>query len=94
MALPYYSFGIKQVILTKKQTVLMASPEKALCDKIITTSGVLLRSVKQTSVLLIEDFRIDKQMLRNLDITAISSWLKDAPKENSLMMLVKTLKNL
>lgn len=94
MALPYYSFGIKQVILTKKQTVLMASPEKALCDKIITTSGVLLRSVKQTSALLIEDFRIDKQMLRNLDITAISSWLKDAPKENSLMMLVKTLKNL
>jgi len=94
LALPYYSFGIKQVALTKKQTVLMASPEKALCDKIVTTSGVLLRSVKQTLELLIEDFRIDKQMLRNLDTTIISSWLKDAPKENSLMILVKTLKGL
>ena len=93
MALPYYSFGIKQVILTKKQTVLMASPEKALCDKIITTSGILLRSVKQTAALLMEDFRIDQQMLRNLDVNAIISWLKDAPKENSLVMLVKTLKN-
>ena len=72
----------------------MASPEKALCDKIVTTSGVLLRSVKQTLELLIEDFRIDKQMLRNLDTTIISSWLKDAPKENSLMILVKTLKGL
>ena len=94
MTLPYYSFGIKQVILTKRQTVLMASPEKALCDKIITTSGILLRSVKQSSALLMEDFRIDQQLLRNLDVTAISSWLKDAPKANSLMMLVKTLKTL
>ncbi len=94
MALPYYSFGISQVILTKRQTVLMASPEKALCDKIITTSGILLRSVKQTAALLIEDFRIDKQMLRNLNVTAISSWVKDAPKENSLVMLIKTLKTL
>jgi len=93
MTLPYYSFGIKQVILTKRQTVLMASPEKALCDKIITTSGILLRSIKQSSALLMEDFRIDQQMLRNLDVNAIISWLKDAPKENSLVMLVKTLKN-
>jgi predicted transcriptional regulator of viral defense system len=94
MPLPYYSFGIKQVALTKKQTVLMASQEKALCDKIISTSGVLLRSVKQALELLIEDFRIDKQMLRNLDTASISGWLKDAPKENSLMILVKTLKSL
>ncbi|MCW3090494.1 MAG: hypothetical protein JWP81_1563 [Ferruginibacter sp.] len=94
MPLPYYSFGIKQVQLTKKQTVLMASKEKALCDKIIATPGVLLRSVKQTLELLIEDFRIDENFLRNLDITVISSWLKDAPKENSLITLVKTLKRL
>lgn len=94
MPLPYYSFGIKQVALTKKQTVLMASPEKALCDKIISTSGVLLRSVKQTLELLTEDFRIGKDMLRSLDALAINSWLKDAPKENSLALLVKALKNL
>lgn len=94
MPLPYYSFGIKQVQLTSKQTVLMASQEKALCDKIITTSGVLLRSVKQTMEILIEDFRINKGSLRKLDVTAISNWLKDAPKQNSLMTLVKTLKSL
>lgn len=94
MELPYYSFGIKQVELTKKQTVLIASPEKALCDKIVTTSGVLLRSVKQTLELLIEDFRIDKQMLRDLEINTISKWLNQAPKKNSLGILVKTLKSL
>ena len=94
MPLPYYSFGIKQVQLTKKQTVLMASKEKALCDKIIATPAVLLRSVKQTLELLLGDFRLDKNALRNLETATISSWLKSAPKKNSLTMLVKTLKSL
>ena len=91
MHLPYYCFGIRQVALTEKQTVLMASPKKAICDKIITTSGVLLRSVKQTLDLLIEDFRIDKQLLKELDSNAITSWLDKAPKESSLKVFVKTL---
>jgi predicted transcriptional regulator of viral defense system len=94
MKLPYYSFGIKQVMLTKKQTVLMASPEKALWDKIIYTSGILLRSVKQTTELLIEDFRIDKQALRNLDSATMNSWMTKAPKQTSLPILVKTLQSL
>lgn len=94
MPLPYYSLGIRQVELTKRQTVLMASGEKALCDKIITTSGILLRSVKQTLALLKEDFRIDKEQLRSLDATVITTWLEVAPKENSLRILVKTLKSL
>jgi hypothetical protein len=94
MPLPYFSFGIKQVALTSKQTVLMASSEKALCDKIITTSGVLLRSVEQTVELLVEDFRIDKKMLRSLDTATISNWSKDTPKQNSMRILVKTLNSL
>jgi len=94
MELPYYCFGIRQVALTEKQTVLMASPEKAICDKIITTSGVLLRGVKQTLELLIEDFRIDRQLLKELDSIAIKSWLDKAPKESSLRILVKTLNSL
>lgn len=94
MPLPYYSFGIKQVELTKKQIVLMASPEKALCDKIIATSGLLLRSNKQVLELLIDDLRMEKDMLRNLSTREISKWIIDAPKKTSLSMLIKTLKEL
>ena len=94
LPLPYYSFGIQQVQLTKRQTVLMATAEKAVCDKIITTSGIILRSAKQTVALLVEDFRIDLQSLKNLDITVINKWVKNAPKENSIMILIKTLKSL
>lgn len=94
LALPYYAFGIQQVSLTKMQTVLMASAEKAVCDKIVLTRGVILRSVKQTLEILVEDFRIDTARLKELDIKKISSWVKDAPKGKSLAMLVKTLKTL
>lgn len=94
LKLPYYSFGIMQVQLTEKQTVLLASPEKALCDKIVTTPGVLLRSISQTVALLEEDLRIDIESLKNLDIAKIRSWIESAPKKNSLSMLVKTLETL
>ncbi|MES2329306.1 MAG: hypothetical protein V4539_06850 [Bacteroidota bacterium] len=94
VSLPYYSFGIQQVELTKKQTALVATPEKALCDKIITTSGLLLRSSKQAMELLIDDLRIEKDALRNLNIKEISKWVPDAPKKDSLEILIKTLKNI
>src|SRR5699024_7791422 len=41
---PYYSFGLERVEVGTDQFVLTASPEKALCDKIIATAGVILRS--------------------------------------------------
>lgn len=94
VALPYYSFGIQQLELTPRQRVLIATPEKALCDKLIATSGILLRSVKQVKELLMDDLRIEKEQLRNLDSQEIGAWIKDAPKKNSLEVLVKTLKEL
>lgn len=91
---PYYSFGIESVQLTEKQTVLMASREKAVCDKIILTSGIKLRSVRQSKELLIDDLRMDESLLQNLNTNTIHSWINDAPKKSSLQMLVKTLNQL
>jgi hypothetical protein len=73
---------------------MIASPEKALCDKIAMTAGIFLRSIKQTQEFLIEDLRIDEEMLQKLNIKEISSWIDDAPKKTSLQMLVKTLSSL
>lgn len=91
LAAPYYAFGIESVRLSEQQTALIASREKAICDKIILTSGVLLRSVRQTHDFLLEDMRIDEDALRSLNSAVIRTWLADAPKRNSLEMLVKTL---
>lgn len=91
---PYYGFGIKRVELTPSQVVMLASPEKAICDKIVLTSGVLLRSPKQTLDFLVEDLRVDVKDLKTLDLEMVSSWLDAAPKKDSLTMLVKTLERL
>ncbi|NGF57853.1 hypothetical protein G5B00_15140 [Parapedobacter sp. SGR-10] len=91
---PYYTFGIQRVLLTENQAALVASPEKALCDKIVTTAGVSLRSVRQTLDFLTEDLRIEEEALLTLDIEAIASWISDAPKQSSLQMLIKTLQTL
>lgn len=91
---PYYSFGIKSIQLTPKQTALIASPEKAVCDKIVLTSGINLRSVKQTQEFLLDDLRMDEELLKTLDLEVIDSWLENAPKKNSLKMLIKTLQEL
>jgi hypothetical protein len=73
---------------------MIASPEKALCDKIIVTSGVQLRSISQTMDFLLEDLRIDEEQLRQLDATSIQTWVIDSPKRNSLQMLVNTIQRL
>ena len=89
--LPYYAFGLKSVTLTEKQVALIATPEKALCDKIITTTGIYLRSVKQTKEFLIDDLRMEEEMLGKLNLKEINSWVEHAPKKSSLEMMIKTL---
>ena len=92
--LPYYAFGIRQIRLSAEQYAMMASPEKALFDKVITTSGLILRSRTQVLNYLLEDLRISKDRLRECDLQSMSQWVRDAPKAESLSILVKTLKDL
>jgi hypothetical protein len=94
LPLPYYTFGIRQVELTMNQRILMASTEKALCDKIINTPGVLLRSSRQVKAWLFDDMRMSKEDILKLDYREISKWIKEAPKKSSIEMLVKTLTEL
>ena len=91
---PYYSYGIRNVEFDSGYTALVASPEKALCDKIVTTSGVNLRSVSQTLEFLQDDLRIDEEELLLLDTDLMGLWLENAPKRSSIEMLIKTLRGL
>lgn len=76
------------------QTVLMAGPEKSICDKIITTAGVQLRSRKQALEFLEEDLRIDRESLRNLDLREMSGWLTDCPKADSIKNVIESVQRL
>jgi hypothetical protein len=94
LPLPYYAFGLSMIRLSKDQHAILASPEKALCDKIVSTSGILLRSITQVTAYLLEDLRIEESALKNFDVKKMESWVSDAPKSDSLNMLIKMIKNL
>jgi hypothetical protein len=94
LPLPYYAFGIRQQSLTDEQQVLIASPEKALADKIVTTSSVILRSKKDVLTYLVENLRMDESSLKELNTHEIAGWLPDAPKKDSLSMVIKTINSL
>lgn len=91
LKIPYYSYGIKHIEYSPKQTILIAAPEKALCDKIVLTPKIHLRSIKQTREFLMEDLRMDKEVLSSLDTKVMELWIKNAPKKSSLKILIKTL---
>ena len=94
LTLPWYSFGIRQIKLSDEHYVLIASPEKALFDKVITTSGIILRSTKGAENYLLENLRMDEEDLKNFNTAAMSSWLNGAQKKDSLSLIIKYIKSL
>ena len=90
----YYPLGIKSSSLTETQTILIASPEKALCDKVITTTGINLRSKKQALAFLVEDLRIEKDQLRELNLRVRLKWLSGCPKCGSIKILIEAIAEL
>jgi hypothetical protein len=94
LPLPYYAFGIRSEKLADDQYAMVASPEKALCDKIITTSGLLLRSKKTAREFLLENMRVDEEALRQLNTKEMTSWIKGSLKAESLSMVVNVIQEL
>ncbi len=94
LPLPYYAFGIRSEKLADDQYAMVASPEKALCDKIITTSGLLIRSKKTAREFLLENMRMDEEALKKLNTKGMTSWIKGSLKEESLSMVVNAIQEL
>jgi hypothetical protein len=94
LRLPYYSFGIRSCKLAEDQYAMIASPEKALFDKIATTPGVVFRSQKEVLPYLLENLRMDEDGLKGFDIGMMKEWLEDAPKKESLLKVIKAISSL
>ena len=92
LPLPYYSYGIRSVEVDSQHLFLIASPEKALFDKIITTAGVEFRSKNNVITHLEQDLRIDIDALKELDISMMETWISTSSKRNSLSLLIETIR--
>jgi len=94
LPLPYYAFGLRSEKLADGQYAMMATPEKALFDKIITTSGLLFRSKKAAREFLLENLRIDEEDLKRLDVQQMTGWVNESMKSKSLSMMIDAIKEL
>ena len=89
----YFPIGIHQEIINNAYSFLIATPEKALCDKIVTSKNLKIQSVKAMREYLEEDLRFDISALSSFDVAIVEKCLEFGRKRTELAQLFKLLKN-
>ncbi len=87
----YYPLGIRQQTEENKYTFLIATPEKALCDMIISTPRLRIQSEKALITYLEEDLRFDMSSLDEMDTDIIKGCIETGKKTMILKILLKLL---
>lgn len=87
----YYPIGITQRE-EEGVTYLIATPEKALCDYIITTPRLPLRFLKETYAFLEEDLRMDMDAFRDMNIDIFCQCAAVSKKQQAINNIIKLLR--
>ena len=83
-----YPHGISQASASAQETFLIASPAKALCDKVMLTPRLRATSRAAMQRYLLEDLRIDAEALQGLDLEVIRAYAACGPKAAQLRALL------
>lgn len=86
----YYPIGITQR-QEEGVTYLIATPEKALCDYIISTPRLPLRFIKDTHMFLEEDLRLDMDAFMEMDVNIFKQCAAVSKKQQAINNLIKIL---
>lgn len=89
-----YPVGIRIESGEGNHRFLMASPVKALCDKILLTRRVRLTSFSAMRQFLEEDLRLDMDELQGLDLSTVRMYQKGGLKVAALTQLQRVLEAL
>lgn len=87
----YYALGIDYVRETERVGFMVASREKALCDWLALTPNLKIYSTKGLRVLLLEDMRMDEELLSELDTDKVMRFAQAGFKTERLMWLARLL---
>ena len=86
----YFAVGVTQS--KTDAPFLIALPEKALCDTIIYTAGLTLRSAKAMEEYLTDDLRFELEALRRFDVSIIEACAVVGKKKKELLNLIKLIR--
>jgi len=87
-----YSLGLK-IETSNNGNFIIASPLKALCDKVYTSRGIKINSKKDMLIFLEDDLRVDLDELKNQDIEVAKEYAK-LSKSKRVTLLYKLLEGL
>ncbi len=90
----FYPVGIDRIENTDKTGFLMASPEKALCDKLVFTRNLNISSPRALQELLMYDLRIDEESITRFDSKVIEACVMPGMKERMLRALLELVNSM
>lgn len=90
----YFSIGVRSEIINNNYAFLIACPEKALCDLIITSKTLRIQSIKSMQEYLFKDLRIDSDEFNKLKPEIIKECIeKTIKKRKELELVYKILRD-
>lgn len=90
----YFSVGTTiEIDSNKAFAFLIASPEKAVCDLILTKSGLRIQSLKGMSEFLHNDLRIEFDAVSEWDLSVINQCMQYGYKKTELGLLTKIVEH-
>ena len=89
----YYPIGVN-IKDCNNYSYMIASPEKALCDLVISTPGLNLRYISETRAYIEDDMRMDIEAFARMDTQIIEQCASVGKKTASLLNIIKLIKRL
>jgi len=93
MPAEYFHIAVNQEFVDDSYCFLIASPEKALCDLILSTNNLRLQSAKAMRAYLEADLRFEMSKLTSFDGHIVEECIKFGKKKMELTQLLKLLSN-
>jgi predicted transcriptional regulator of viral defense system len=90
----YFSIGLNQKIIQDSFAFIIASPEKAICDLVLSTPGLRLQSQKAMNEYLIDDLRVDFESVNAINPEIIKECVQFGYKKKELELLYQVLLNI
>jgi len=94
LPMPYYAVGQELGVSDDGLSFLIASPVKALCDRLVLSRRLPLLSTAAMRQWLLEDLRLDAELLGQLDLADIHACLVTGYKRRQLGSLLAVLEAL
>jgi len=90
----YFEIGVNSISIDNRHHFLMASIEKAICDKIIFTQNLNIVSIKSMELFLVENLRFDFSGIQEFDFSIIEKCIECGIKTKALTLLLKYFKTI